>query len=191
MRDDRGVTLPVIRLATPADLPALVEIYNASIPSRRSTADLEPVTVEERVPWLIAHDPARRPLWVADLEGTVIGWLSFSDFYGRPAYAATAEVAVYVAPLAQGKRVGEYLLRSAIEAAPSVGVRTLLWISFAHNDASLRLALLVGFREWGMLPGVTELDGVRRDVMILGLEVGAAAGTGGPAEQATLGDHDA
>jgi L-amino acid N-acyltransferase YncA len=170
------MTTPVIRLAQPADLPEIVAIYNASIPGRMSTADLEPVTVEQRMPWFAAHDPARRPLWVADLDGHVIAWLSFSDFYGRPAYAATAEVGVYVSPEAQGMRVGEYLLRSAIEIAPSVGVRTLLWISFAHNDASLRLAVRVGFREWGMLPGVTELDGVRRDIMILGLEVGEGSG---------------
>jgi len=168
------VTEPVIRLAKPADLPAIVAIYNASIPGRLSTADLEPVTVEQRYAWFAAHDPARRPVWVAELAGQVIAWLSFSDFYGRPAYAKTAEVGLYVAPEAQGKRVGEFLLRTAIERAPEVGVRTLLWISFAHNDASLRLALLVGFREWGLLPGVTELDGVRRDVMILGLELGDA-----------------
>ena len=37
-----------LRDATEADLPAIVEIYNATIPGRMVTADLEPVTVESR-----------------------------------------------------------------------------------------------------------------------------------------------
>src|SRR5437773_2631091 len=35
-----------VRDATEADLPAIVAIYNAAIPGRTATADLEPVTVE-------------------------------------------------------------------------------------------------------------------------------------------------
>ncbi len=34
-----------IRDATEADLPTIVAIYNAAIPSRMATADLEPVSV--------------------------------------------------------------------------------------------------------------------------------------------------
>ena len=55
-----------IRHATPADLPAIVAIYNASIPGRMATADIEPVTVAQREEWFRAFDPASRPLWVAE-----------------------------------------------------------------------------------------------------------------------------
>lgn len=34
-----------------ADLPRIVEIYNQIIPSRLATADLKPVSVEEREEW--------------------------------------------------------------------------------------------------------------------------------------------
>jgi len=50
---------PKIRLATTADLPAIVAIYNATIPTRQSTADLEPVSVVSRRPWLSAKRPGR------------------------------------------------------------------------------------------------------------------------------------
>jgi len=43
------------RAATEADLPAIVEIYNSTIPGRMVTADLEPVTVESRRAWFQAH----------------------------------------------------------------------------------------------------------------------------------------
>jgi L-amino acid N-acyltransferase YncA len=35
-----------MRYATEQDLPSIIEIYNASIPSRSATADLEPVDIE-------------------------------------------------------------------------------------------------------------------------------------------------
>ena len=54
----------ILRPAADADLPAIVEIYNATIPSRMVTADLEPVTVEARLPWLAAHQSPARPIWV-------------------------------------------------------------------------------------------------------------------------------
>ncbi|MDQ8043801.1 MAG: N-acetyltransferase family protein [Solirubrobacteraceae bacterium] len=162
---------PVIRVARLPDLTPIVGIYNASIPSRRSTADLEPVTVESRTAWFVMHAPDHRPIWVADLDGEVQAWLSFSDYYGRPAYDSTVEVGVYVAPEAQGRGLGGRLLEHAIAAAPALGVRTLLWITFAINGGSVQLAHRYGFRRWGLLPRVTELEGERKDIEILGLEL--------------------
>ena len=86
-----------LRVARLDDLPAIVAIYNATIPTRMVTADLEPVSIAQRLPWFEAHT-ARRPLWVADCDGGVAAWLSLSSFYGRPAYERTAELSVYVDP---------------------------------------------------------------------------------------------
>ena len=38
-----------IRHAERDDLPRIVEIYNATIPSREVTADTEPISVENRI----------------------------------------------------------------------------------------------------------------------------------------------
>jgi L-amino acid N-acyltransferase YncA len=164
-------TEPVVRPAIAPDLPRIVEIYNAAIPSRRSTADLEPVSVRSRVAWFAMHDPARRPIWVIEEAGVVAGWLSLSDYYGRPAYHATVEVGVYLAPDAQGRGLGGRLLQHAIAAAPELGVRSMLWITFDDNAPSIHLAERAGFARWGLLPRVTELDGERRDISIYGLEL--------------------
>jgi len=80
------------RLARIDDLPAIVSIYNSTIPSRQVTADTEPVTVESRHGWFAEHTPEKRPLWVVEQAGQVTGWLSHSNFYGRPAYSGTAEL---------------------------------------------------------------------------------------------------
>ena len=87
-----------IRDAIADDLPAIVAIYNTTVPTRMVTADAEPVSVESRRAWFEQHSPQRRPLWVAIEGNEVVGWLSYSSFYGRPAYDATCEVSIYLAP---------------------------------------------------------------------------------------------
>ena len=161
-----------IRDATPADLPAIVAIYNSTIPSRMVTADLEPVSVESRHDWFAAHSPDRWPLWVAE-DGDVLGWLSFSRFHPRPAYAATAELSVYIDERHRRRGLGKILLERAVAQAPQIGVTNLIALIFAHNRPSLALFANHGFVEWGHLPRVCVLDGVRRDVVILGRSTGA------------------
>jgi L-amino acid N-acyltransferase YncA len=161
-----------VRDATHDDLPAIVSIYNATISSRTATADTEPVSVESRGAWFEQHSPARRPLWVALEAGQVIGWLSYSSFYGRPAYNATCELSIYVAPQRRRRGLGSELLGRSIIHAPTIGISTLLGFIFAHNHASLRLVEKHGFERWGYLPRVAVLDGIERDVIIMGRRVG-------------------
>ena len=156
------------RLAARDDLARIVEIYNATIPSRRVTADTEPVSVESRVAWFEEHSPGSRPLWVVELEGRIAAWLSFSSFYGRPAYDKTAELSVYVDEACRKLGLGSYLLAQAISDAPSLKLDTLLGFIFGHNQPSLRLFEKCGFERWGELPRVALLDGVERDLLILG-----------------------
>ena len=160
-----------IRNAVPADLASIVRIYNATIPSRMVTADTEPVAVESRRVWFEQHSASRRPLWVALEDGQMAGWLSFSSFYGRPAYDHTCEISIYLDPQYHRRGMGSALLRRSIEHAPTIGVRTLLGFIFAHNTPSLRLVEKHGFAQWGYLPRVALLDGVERDLAILGLRV--------------------
>jgi L-amino acid N-acyltransferase YncA len=164
-----------IRDARESDLAEIVAIYNAAIPGRRATADTEPVTVAERRPWFAAHVRDRRPLWVAESGDAICGWLGFQSFYGRPAYAGTAELSVYVAVSAQRRGVGSHLLHQAIERAPRLGLTTLLGFIFAHNTASITLFERAGFGRWGHLPGVAVLDGIERDLVIVGRRVPIAS----------------
>jgi L-amino acid N-acyltransferase YncA len=160
-----------IRLARHNDLPSIVAIYNAAIPGHSATADTAPLTVAEREPWFEAHQSAHRPLWVAEREGEVLGWLSLSTFYARPAYDPTVELSVYVRPEHRRHGIGRALVEHARDAAPTLGIATILAVLFAHNQASRRLLESAGFAEWGYLPGVTHMPEGRRDVVILGLEL--------------------
>jgi phosphinothricin acetyltransferase len=159
------------RLARLNDLPQIVNIYNDTIPSRLVTADTEPVSVTNRETWFHQHQAGHRPLWVCEADGRITAWLSFSSFYGRPAYNKTVELSVYVHAQWQRRGLASYLLTEAIKHAPYLGVDTLLGFVFAHNQPSLKLFDQLGFKQWAHLPGVALLDGVERDLIIVGRKV--------------------
>jgi phosphinothricin acetyltransferase len=136
------------------------------------TADTVPVTVESRVAWFHDHNSRTRPLWVVVENDQICAWLSFSSFYGRPAYNPTAEVSIYVAQSHRRRGLGRALLEKAISGAPACDIRNLLGFIWAHNEPSLQLFEAYGFERWGHLPRVAELDGIERDLIIVGRRVG-------------------
>ena len=160
-----------IRQALHEDLPAIVAIYNQSIPARMATADLEPVRIVEREAWFRSFTPDKRPLWVMENEGQIAGWLSLKDFYGRPAYRHTVEIGLYVADQWQGRGVGRALVTYAIDASPALDIHTLLSFTFGHNHPSLALFRSAGFEDWGILPDIAVLDGQARNLIILGKRI--------------------
>ena len=50
--------------AAKADLFEIVSIYNQSIAAKQSTADLQPVTVEQRQAWFNQHQPDKHPIYI-------------------------------------------------------------------------------------------------------------------------------
>lgn len=156
------------RLAEEKDLENILGTYNASIPDRMATADLEPQSMEERKKWFEKHREGNRPAWVIELNGNYAGWMSVSNFYGRPAYLATVELSLYIEQAFQGKGLGKTAIAYALEKAPGLGIKTVLAYVFAHNAPSLELFKKQGFKVWGHFYGVANMDGIERDLMILG-----------------------
>ncbi len=165
------MSLLTIRAAVDADLEAIRAIYNESIPRRNATADLEPQSIDARRAWFVNRDHATRPVLVAEDGLGVCAWGSYTNFKDRSAYAPTAEVSVYVADRATGRGIGRAMLDALIERAPACGIDRILGFSFAHNEASLRLCRSRGFVHWGEIPDACVMDGVRRSVIILGLQL--------------------
>jgi len=156
-----------IRDANEEDLPAIIDIYNESIPAGRSTADTKPVTVSERIEWFGKFDPQRRPIWVCEEGGQLVGYIYLSWFYeGRAAYDKTAEISTYIASSHQGKGLGTLLKQKMIEACPKLGVENLISIYFDHNDVTKRLNDKLGFVPAGHLTDIAEVHGQKRGVMI-------------------------
>ena len=160
-----------IRDACDSDLSAIIDIYNAAVATRIATAQLDPVTLEERRDWLKEHSPDRHPFWVMEVDGEVAGWLSFKSFLPRCAYRGTTELSVYVDKKFQRLGVARKLLEEAIARAPSLGIDAMVGLIFAHNEPSLRLFEQLGFKRWGLLPRIARLDDHERDLTIMGRHV--------------------
>jgi phosphinothricin acetyltransferase len=157
--------------ASKEDLPRIVGTYNASIPDRLATADLEPVSVASKEAWFNQHNATTRPLLLVMADGKYAGWISFNNFYGRPAYDKTAELSIYLEPDLQSKGLGSACLEYALKLCPSLHIATLLGFIFGHNEPSLKLFYRHGFEKWAYLPAIADMDGVLRDLIIVGKKI--------------------
>src|ERR1043165_2649725 len=160
-----------IRDATDADLPAILAIYNQAVLTRISTAQLQPVSIEERKDWIREHSADHHPFWVAEIGGEIAAWLAVKPFIPRCAYEGTVELSVYVGEKFRRRGLARQMLEEAIARASSLGIIAMVGLIFGHNHPSLQLFEQLGFERWGLLPGVAQLDGVTRDLVIMGRHV--------------------
>ena len=161
-----------VRLATSADLEAITAIHNQAIGDGRRTAELQPVSIEERIGWFEAHSPDLHPIYVAACGPEVLGYLSIGPYrQGRQALRHTCEVSYYVDYRHHRQGVATELVRHAMAQCPRLGIKTLFAIVLDCNHASLGFLDQRGFSRWGHLPGVAEIDGQEHGHVYLGIRI--------------------
>lgn len=154
--------------ATREDLPKIIDIYNQAVPTRISTADTSPVTVESKIIWFESYNQTTRPLWVMKIEGIIVGWVALEDFYGRPAFKSTAEISLYIDENYQGQGLGQQALDWVFSQLNNCEVTTIMAYVFAHNEASQKLFFRNGFKRWAHLPNIANMDDELYSLDILG-----------------------
>ncbi len=158
----------MLRDANEDDLRDIVDIYNVAMTRRSSRSAVEPVTIDERRPWLAEHSAERYPLWVWEIEKRVAGWLSFQPFMPRSGFRGTAEISVYVHSDFHRHGVAGRLLTAAVERGLELEISCLIGLIPGNNPASLKLFERLGFQRWGLLPQMNHLAGKKRDIVIVG-----------------------
>lgn len=168
-----AITEPIfVRIAQPVDLPAIVSIYNQAVPSRRSTANTTPWTVEGRSTWFKEHEPNHRPIFVGEVNNQVVGWCSLSVYRpGRLALRFTAEISYYIDSSFQRQGIGSALIRHALRACPSLEIKNIIAVIIDRNEASKKLLEKIGFQQWGYLPRVLDFNGQEFGEYYYGLRV--------------------
>jgi len=161
-----------IRPARTEDLAAIVAILNQAVVARQ-VAILETVEVKARRDWFAAHTADRYPILVAESDGEVVGWLSFSDYRpDRWALRFTAEVSYFVDAGHRRQGIATALMAAAIDLCPELEIKTLVAILLDHNEASLELLARFSFAEWGRMPNTVDFAGEERALLYYGLRVG-------------------
>jgi phosphinothricin acetyltransferase len=136
-------------------------IYEEGIREGDATFETEPPSWER---WNAAHPGLR---FVAERDGSVVGWAALSPASSRHCYRGVGEVSVYVTARARGVGLGRELLATLVERSERAGYWTLTAGVFPENVASLRLHKACGFREVGVRERIGESGGVWRDVIWL------------------------
>lgn len=106
-------------------------------------------------------------------DGEVLGSVLFvlpGSAYAEVAAPGDAEFRMLaVAPRAQGRGVGEALVRACVDRARAVGARALVISARDFMETPLRLYRRLGFvripeRDWSPVPGVVSLVALRLDL---------------------------
>lgn len=161
-----------IRRFRPEDEPAILSILNQSIVERKVTAQLTPATMDGRRGWFAKHSAARTPLFVAEVDGTVLGWMAVTPYRGgREGFLKTCELSYYLDKSFRHQGVGSALMAYTLDACRDLGYRHVLLIIFEHNLPSQGLARKFGFSVWGRFPNIVDIDGHIQDCLQMGRDL--------------------
>jgi phosphinothricin acetyltransferase len=167
------MTEATLRAATAADIAAITAIYRPAVLHGTASFELEPPDEAEMLRRFTAITEAGYPYFVATLDGQVAGYAYANAYRTRPAYRYTVEDSVYIAPEAQGKRLGAMLLKALVEASTANGHRLMVAvIGDSGNQASIALHRSQGFRFSGTLHSVGYKFGRWLDSAIMELPLG-------------------
>jgi phosphinothricin acetyltransferase len=136
--------IPMIRIATLADVPAILDIYAPYVLTTTATFEYDVPTlaeftkrfqsITEKFPWL---------LWEED--GEILGYAYASPPYTRAAYSWCAEPTVYLRPEARGKGIAQKLYAVLEMILKKQGFQVLYALITEENRASLRFHEKCGY----------------------------------------------
>ena len=127
----------MIRIATEADVPAILSVYAPYILTSTATFEYEVPseaeflrrfqTITSRFPWLVWEE-----------NGEILGYAYASAPYERAAFAWCAEPSVYLRPQARGRGIAAALYTALEDILRIQGYQVLYALITAENEASLR-----------------------------------------------------
>jgi len=95
------------------------------------------------------------PFLVAEVDGEVAGYAYAGPWRRKPAYRATVEDSIFIAPSRTGQGIGRLLLTELLSACAAAGVRQVIAvIADVDAGASIRLHEALGFVLAGRLTEV-------------------------------------
>jgi L-amino acid N-acyltransferase YncA len=145
----------LVRPVSAADLRQVSDIFGWYATGSVATFEESPRTVAE---WTRLTDELATlnlPFLVADEDGEVAGYAYVGPWRRKPAYRATVEDSIFIAPGRTGEGIGRLLLAELLSACTATGVRQVIAvIADVDAEASIRLHEALGFALAGRLTEV-------------------------------------
>ena len=174
------MTTPSIRPAAPADIPAITAIYADAVLHGTASWELDPPDEPEMLRRYQAVLAGNYPYLVAETDGALLGYAYAGAYRPRPAYRATVENSIYIAPGAQGRGIGAALLAALMQDCTARGFRQMIAVIGDGTGASIgsrRLHERAGFRLIGVAEKVGYKHGRWLDQMLMQKELGEGSAT--------------
>lgn len=145
--------MTVLRLATAADLPAILAIVRDVVPLMQASGNLQ-WSADYPNEEVFRRDIAQGQLWVAELNGQVAAVAALTHDqdaeYAQADWDAAEDALVThrlaVSPAAQGQGLAEALLRQAEVLALEEGLKTVRLDTNSENQATQKLFPKLGYR---------------------------------------------
>ncbi len=137
-----------LRLARPADGPAIARIYAPYVVDTTVSLEVVPPTPEVMVARLAATLP-RWPWLVVEDATAVLGYAYGGSYRSRDGYRWTVEVSAYLDAGAQRQGLGRWLYESLLALLDVQGHRQAIAGIGLPNDASVAFHEALGFRPAG------------------------------------------
>lgn len=169
-----------IRPAAAADIPAITAIYADAVLHGTASWELAPPDEAEMLRRHEAILAGGYPYLVAERDGILLGYAYAGAYRPRPAYRATVENSIYIAPDAQGAGVGSALLEALMCACTKSGFRQMIAVIGDGTGASVgsrRLHERAGFHLIGVAEKVGYKHGRWLDQMLMQKELGQGDAT--------------
>ena len=141
----------MLRIATPADIPAMLEIYGPYV--LNSTATFEyTVPTQEEFSRRFTTITAQYPWLVWEEEGTILGYAYASAPYTRAAYSWCAEPSIYLRPDAKGRRIGTKLYTALEAILTRQGYQVLYALVTEENRESIAFHEKLSYEKRAFFP---------------------------------------
>lgn len=152
--------LNMITISTllPEHWDAVKKIYKEGIATGNATFQTVAPSWQD---WNTSHAATCR--FIAEENNLVLGWAALSPVSDRHVYAGVAEVSVYVAASARGKKIGSALLQALVNESEKNGFWTLQSGIFPENKQSIFIHEKCGFRMVGYRERIGKMKTVWRD----------------------------
>lgn len=160
----------VIRDATAADLPTIVDLLNATLMTTTYEYTEAEHTLAGRREWFERQHQRGFPVLVAECDGDVVGYAAYGDFrdsVARPGYRFTVEHSVHVLESHWGNGIGRTLMEALLERARRAGVHVMVGGIDSSNIESIAFHVKLGFAETARMPEVGHKFGRWLDLVLM------------------------
>lgn len=167
-----------IRPATPADIPAITEIYAHAVRHGTASFEIEPPSEAEMAQRQKSLLNGGFPYLVAENDGGIAGYAYAGPYRTRPAYRWSVEDSIYVNPQTHRRGVGRALLERLIVESEERGFRQMIAvIGDSAQMSSIELHRSLGFRMIGTIENVGYKFGRWLDSVLMQRDLGPGATT--------------